>query len=86
MPSPFQLINYFEFISYPVYVNVNPGSSVSLMVMTSGGASYMWKMKISQIDCKRDSDLVGKSLQRRRDGKFFPRRIQIYLRRMYLEK
>ncbi|KAI5729964.1 hypothetical protein M8J76_008477 [Diaphorina citri] len=42
-----------------IYVNVNPGSSVSLMVMTSGGATYMWKMKITQIDCKRDSELVA---------------------------
>uniref|UniRef100_A0A8D8Z1W6 CUB domain-containing protein n=2 Tax=Cacopsylla melanoneura TaxID=428564 RepID=A0A8D8Z1W6_9HEMI len=42
-----------------VYVNVSPGSSVSLMVMTSGGAPYMWKIKITQIDCKKDSALVA---------------------------
>ncbi|CAH0391572.1 unnamed protein product [Bemisia tabaci] len=45
-----------------LYVPVDPsvaGFTVSLMVMTSGGSPHLWKIRITQIDCKTQVQLMA---------------------------
>lgn len=67
MSNIFQIVteqkknNVFH-VFFPVYFPVDPkagGSSVSLMMMTSQSSRYVWKVRITQIDCIADPQSVG---------------------------
>jgi len=50
---------YFVSVYFPVDPKAG-GSSVALMMMTSQSSRYLWKVRITQIDCIADPQSVGK--------------------------